>query len=73
MDCKTTYRQQAERCLNRAMCSGNLSLSEYNNHRTDIQQSALSGVDDGHSATQGTNENLITNHCISFALLVYYI
>ena len=63
MDCKTTYRQQAERCLNKAMCSGNLSLSEYHNHRTDIQQSALSGVDDGRSATTGNSLVSLNVYC----------
>ena len=73
MDCKTTYRQQAERCLNQAMCNGSLSLFEYNTHRIDIQQSALSGVDDGHSATNGLLIQFEFQYVANYSELTYLV
>ncbi len=50
---KGSYKKQAERNLEKAVCNGQMSISDYYTRKMEIQQCSVGGVDDGHSCTRG--------------------
>ena len=59
MNGKSNYRKQAERNLERAVCHGQMSISDYYTRKQEIQQASIAGIDDGHSCTGGRVESTI--------------
>ena len=55
MNGKSNYRKQAERNLERAVCNGQMSISDYYTRKMEIQHSSIAGIDDGHSCTRGVS------------------
>lgn len=53
MNSKGNYKRQAEKNLDKAVCNGQLSISDYYTRKAEILQSSVAGIDDGHSCTKG--------------------
>ncbi|XP_023931543.1 zinc finger with UFM1-specific peptidase domain protein [Lingula anatina] len=53
MDGKNSYKKQSQKNLEKAVCDGQMSITEYYNRLMQTQESSVTGVDDGHSCTKG--------------------
>ena len=51
----SNYKKQANQNLDRAVYSGQMTISDYYSKKIEVQQSVTTSVDDGHSCTKGEN------------------
>ena len=63
MDERTSYKQQYEQSLERAVRKGDISIVEYHTQKATLQTNDLSGVDDGHSCTKGLLAHYSAAYC----------
>ena len=60
----SSYKKQYEKNLERAVAKGDMSVPEFHEQKTKLRCHDLSGVDDGHSCTRGTNVTRIFVICL---------
>lgn len=53
MDGKNSYKKQSQKNLEKAVSSGQLSITEYYNRMIETTEASVTGVDDGHSCSKG--------------------
>ena len=68
MNSKSDFNKQSEKNMERAVTNGQMSISDYYNRKTELQQASISGVDDGHSCTKGKEHNIFTCKIVEIGL-----
>ena len=49
----SSYKKQAERSLEQAVCRGEMSLTDFYAQKQQVLEASTASVDDGHTCTKG--------------------